>query len=210
MSKLKQIIQEKGIGAILKKIIGKVVRTFIYDRVDVLYLSNNVAPPDEVNTLTIYTCDWEEYQRWAAEHPRLAGQSDLAEQRFKDGCRCYIGKMDDGRLGHIIWTTQGKELFASYETGVKCKRVMDKEVGIVIDAWTPSYARGRNYYPQVMRQIVRDLLKEFDDIWLWVVTTNAPSIRGIKKSGYNSRFIMGRSKYFGLFSVCHFDDSPTI
>lgn len=210
ISKIKKLVQDKGVAGLIGKILRKLITAFIYERVDVLYLSTNTSPPDEVNTLSIYTCDFEEFKHWADQHDRLAGQLDIAEQRFKDGCRCYIGRMDDGRLGHIIWCTHGDELFASYETGEKCRMKLDKDQGIVIDAWTPSYARGRNYYPQVMRQMIRDLLRDYDEIWLWVVTTNIPSIRGIKKSGYSSRFIMGRSKYFGIFEVCHHNDSPTI
>lgn len=209
-SRIKKLLKEKGVVGLAKKVLTRLFQRLIYERVDVLYLSIEKPPAPETNTLEIYSCDFAEFQQWAETHKRMRFALDVAEQRFKDGATCYIGKMDDGRLGHVLWTNKCDKLAATYETGEKCHVKLDSEVGTVMDAWTPTYARGRNYYPQVMRFAMRELIAKYSIIWIWVLTDNIPSIRGIKKVGYRSQFIMGRTRYLGFIETCHHNDSPKI
>lgn len=197
LSKVVSRIRQDGLSTLVNKVLDRVIRKLLYSRVDVLYLSLTTPPPLKDTELEIYTCDFDEFKAWANEHPRLTEQLPLAERRFNSGHICYIGKMPDGRLGHIIWATKGNELSATYETGESCKKILPNTVGIVIDAWTPDYARGRNYYAQVMTKTMYDLAVEFGEVWAWVDTRNAPSIKGFKKTGFIPRFVMGRKQFLG-------------
>ncbi|MGB0466828.1 MAG: hypothetical protein ACPGF7_04745 [Pontibacterium sp.] len=206
-SKVIQLVRSEGLFSVLKKILTKVTSQCLYERTDVLYLCIDTLPRLKATDLDIYTCDLNEFKAWATQHERLAQQLPLAEARFQSGHRCYIGKMPDGRLGHIIWSTQGDSLYASCETGEKCRKDLSRQVGIVIDAWTPDYARGLNYYPLVMSKAMFDLVEQYGEAWAWVLTTNKPSINGFMKTGFKPRFVMGRTRYLGFYERCHENDA---
>lgn len=105
-------------------------------------------------------------------------RADLYE-RFDCGERCFA-VMDDGKIASYFWAQFDVrhlgELFLNFN--LKPNQVW------FCNAITVKSARGRGYYPNIIRYMAKTLKAEgFDEIFIDAEQRNQSSIRGIKKAG---------------------------
>jgi CelD/BcsL family acetyltransferase involved in cellulose biosynthesis len=70
---------------------------------------------------------------------------------------------------------------------------------LIFDCWTPSEVRGRNYYGSALSGVAQSCVAEHKLPWIFSASTNAASLRGIEKAGFQQAYSLVRRKV--LFSI---------
>jgi RimJ/RimL family protein N-acetyltransferase len=101
-------------------------------------------------------------------------------RRFGRGDRCFA-VIDGGEIATYFWARFGvwrlNELFLEFK--------LKPNQAWFINAFTVKSARGRGYYPNIIRYMSRTLASEdFDEFFVNAEERNRASIRGIEKAGF--------------------------
>jgi RimJ/RimL family protein N-acetyltransferase len=100
--------------------------------------------------------------------------------RFDQGERCFA-VVDGGEIGSYMWLRFGTVRMSELYLVVKLR----PNQAWFINAVTVKRIRGRGYYPNLYRYIVKTLEAEgFDEFFGHVEERNIASIRGLEKAGY--------------------------
>jgi CelD/BcsL family acetyltransferase involved in cellulose biosynthesis len=104
-----------------------------------------------------------------------------------------------GRPLHFAWVTGFAgfflaELNANVEAPVP-------DAALLFDCWTPVAARGRGHYSSCIRLIAKRVRSAGRRPWIFSAATNAASIRGIERAGFQHRYSLVRQKVFNLQKI---------
>lgn len=119
----------------------------------------------------------------------------LIDSRFKNSDQCILLKKG-AELLHIAWIGYRKEITASYEIGEELKIPTRMPSIVIYDCWTPETARGHGAYKTILNLISSD---PKTDYWIYCLSTNKASEKGILKAGFKASHIMNKRCFFGIF-----------
>ncbi|WP_027859453.1 hypothetical protein [Marinobacterium jannaschii] len=133
----------------------------------------------------------------ADEWDYFAHRQAMVRTRYQQGDRCFLA-YDQQRLAHVIWYRMRNEIDASYELGSKGRLPLPDQELILYDAWTPAPMRSRGYYARTMTQILPQCFSISPRVWIYSLSDNYASLRGIENSGFSLRHRLQRIRWFGL------------
>jgi CelD/BcsL family acetyltransferase involved in cellulose biosynthesis len=107
--------------------------------------------------------------------------------------------MREGIPVHFAWSA-GFEGFYMAELGQHL-RAPANDAKLVFDCWTPVSMRGRGYYAQTLALLSGSLRREDHAAWIFGAATNHPTLRGIRKAGFEYRFTLRRRRVLGISRV---------
>jgi CelD/BcsL family acetyltransferase involved in cellulose biosynthesis len=116
---------------------------------------------------------------------RLAGKS---AQGFVLTCR--------GVPVHFAWITDFEGFHVTELNLVMAAPA--KGARLVFDCWTPVSVRGQEYYSHILAALAARLSEQGEKPWIFGAASNQPSLRGIRKAGFEHRFTVTRRRMFGL------------
>ncbi len=129
----------------------------------------------------------------AEEHREFRDVARLARarDRLRRGDTLHLAWLE-GRLAHVAWSAVRSEVTGTYEVGPKCRIPLEEEGVVIYDCWTPPAMRGRGMYPRVLREIAGEGGPPGRLFWIYCRRSNAASMRGILKAGFEPRYRMHR------------------
>jgi GNAT superfamily N-acetyltransferase len=142
----------------------------------------------------------------ASDAPRYArdigtDSASTFRRRLTQATACFVAELD-GRLVHASWvTTSGawtRELQLYVVPPGGESRTKAGGEAYVYESFTRPEARGRGAYPQVLRHILMwAAVNGSTRVWVAVESTNAASIKAIKKAGFSPGFELSFGRRFG-------------
>jgi hypothetical protein len=81
---------------------------------------------------------------------------------------------------------------------------------MIFDCWTPSAERGRGHYAAALRIAAAQLRREGRAPWIFSGATNAASLRGVLKAGFQYRFSFIRHTRLGRSVVTRRESTEAI
>jgi CelD/BcsL family acetyltransferase involved in cellulose biosynthesis len=120
-------------------------------------------------------------------------------QRLRTSGAEGFALMREGIPVHFAWVT-GFEGFYMAELGQHL-RAPAKSAKLVFDCWTPISMRGRGYYAKTLPLVSASLREDGHSPWIFGAATNESSLRGIRKAGFEYRFILRRGRVLGISRV---------
>jgi hypothetical protein len=68
---------------------------------------------------------------------------------------------------------------------------------MIFDCWTPVSARGHGYYGQTVNLIAKRIREKGRIPWIFSAASNIASIQGLKKAGFQRRYLLVRQRILG-------------
>jgi hypothetical protein len=119
-----------------------------------------------------------------------------ASRRFHSGTHTGFALLaEDGIAQHFAWAAP-YEGFAMAELGEILHAPSPASV-MIYDCWTARELRGQGLYGHAIEQLAARLSAEGKDAWIFGAATNAASLAGIKKAGFQARFALVKRKVLG-------------
>lgn len=69
---------------------------------------------------------------------------------------------------------------------------------MIFDCFTPTAARGHGFFAEAIAMLAEELDSQGKSAWIFGAATNNASVKGIKKTGFQYRFTLGRTSIFFL------------
>jgi hypothetical protein len=113
-------------------------------------------------------------------------------ERLKDKSSVGFALFSKGEPVHFCWLGAFEGFFTD-ELRVQLT-APDDRADLIFDCWTPSLGRGRGYYGIALAAVARRSLDQGRNPWIFSATTNAASVRGIEKSGFQPAYLLVRRK----------------
>lgn len=198
--KLRELWQRSGLLGCLRWIIVRLVQRCLFERREVLIYRQSRAPTTEAS-LQIRCLDQAEFAHYACDDAYLHTRLSLLERRLAQGDQVWLA-FDESQWVHVAWTGLRNQIAPDYEIGPDAALPLDTHSAVIYDCWTPESARGRGYYPQVLRHLTAELLKHVPEVWIYCLATNHASRRGIEKAGFKHFATLSRIRIFGQFLAC--------
>lgn len=180
-------------------------RRFVYRRVEVcLYARDAGAAPADApppSGFEVRAAGWLDLLGAAGDEPHLLERLRAGRERLKRGDALYLARQD-GALAHVAWKGARTELVAAYELGERCRIPLAAPAELIYDCWTPPAARGRGYYPATLRRLAQTPAPGHTAVWIYCLSDNAASRRGIEKAGFALRHRMWRVTWLGRWERC--------
>jgi hypothetical protein len=131
----------------------------------------------------------------ANDPPTLRYLMRCANRLSHPGAAGFVLKDETGRPIHFLWIDNfdGFRL-AEIQHNIEPS---SSNAAMIFDCWTPTSDRGLGYYATAIRQAAADLRREGRAAWIFSGATNASSLRGILKAGFEYRFSFIRRTRFG-------------
>lgn len=102
-------------------------------------------------------------------------------------------------LLHFAWVTEFQDFFLS-ELNAKVNAPAEN-CRMLFDCWTPAAARGHGYYGKTIAMMAKRVHDAGGKPWIFSAATNAPSIRGLQKAGFQRRYSLVRQVRMNLQSI---------
>lgn len=132
----------------------------------------------------------------------VPNQDLLYQQRYQAGdwaCTVYR----DDELVHISWAGYRKDrIAADYELGHCGNWQLTSKAGLIYDCWTSPSARGLGIYPYVLCHLQNKLLALAPSVWIYCLSRNHASQRGIEKAGFHLQGKRQAWRVMGHFFAC--------
>lgn len=111
------------------------------------------------------------------------------EDRLSEHNSCYVA-IEGDRLLHASWCSTGPTWTEELQTYL----APPQGDAYIYESFTRADARGRGIYPLVLRAIATDLYERgVARMWIGVEAGNEPSVRAIKKAGFEDVLSIGFS-----------------
>lgn len=201
--------KETGLAATAKHIAGRFAAA-ISSKTEILFFEPDQADQFNSSALQLIPLTWDLLSEAAIANADDAQSLQYlmrcAKRLKKSGAAGYGLRNADGRLVHFLWT-QPYDGFHSAELGTALTSpgAPDPNAVLIFDCWTPASVRGQSHYATALRLLSGTLSKQGKQIWIFSVSSNTSSLRGIVSAGFQYRFSMVRSSRFGRSSVARVD-----
>ena len=131
----------------------------------------------------------------AEDAPTLRYLMRCAGRLAQPGASGFLLQDETGRPIHFLWIDNydGFRL-AEIEHNLEPS---SSNAAMIFDCWTPAAERGRGHYAAAIRQAAAQLRQEGRSAWIFSGATNAASLHGILKAGFQYRFSMLRRTQLG-------------
>jgi hypothetical protein len=117
-------------------------------------------------------------------------------QRLRSGTAEGFVLVDgEGRPLHLAWLACFDGFFLS-ELNAKVEASSADDM-LLFDCWTPVAIRGRGHYAQAIELIADRAATRGKRPWIFSAATNAASVRGLAKAGFEKRYSLFRKKVLG-------------
>lgn len=97
---------------------------------------------------------------------------------------------------HFCWVVPFANVWIA-EIGRKLDEPAPGSV-LILDCWTPSAKRGNGYYAQCLQLVAQKMLAQNLHPWIFSAAENLPSLHGIARAGFVSRFTVARKTRLGF------------
>ncbi len=182
----------------IRRQFDKLWSRIVYDISDICVYGitpEQYQPRDDA--LEIERADAAQLQQLAGHWDYFAHRQTLSRQRIRAGDRCFLA-FQDQQLVHVIWARISKEIDISYELGPKGIIPLQSAELILYDAWTPEAMRGHGFYARTMTKILPQCFTISPRVWIYSLSDNLASRRGIEKCGFRLHHRLQRVRWFGL------------
>lgn len=203
---LQDRIRTYGLFGLIYRLFYKLYQKLIFERTRILVFciqssdaKADAEPRDD--ELAFTAADATLFSEYAQRYPYLSHQIPLLDERLSNGDIPYL-VFDQNELVHVAWWGVRTEVMATYELGYDCRIPLAQPSVLIFDCWTPDHARGKGYYPAVLRRLVEGSLPDYPAVWIYCLDINIASKRGIEKAGFQYVHFMQRTTWFHFF---HFD-----
>ncbi|HEY5095622.1 MAG TPA: GNAT family N-acetyltransferase [Candidatus Eremiobacteraceae bacterium] len=196
-SRIVRVLRREGAVRGAARVAVAFLRSAIYARDEVLVLElkkKYLTPASQPLTFRVATLS--DLADAAVRHPEYLGGNSLHDlrERIKKGHTPFVA-LDDGNIVHIAWLRVEERIVTS-ELGEDFALELGRPVGIIYDAWTPQLARGRGIYPAVVSLIAEYIELMGLEQWIYVLSGNVASRRGLEKAGMEVQYRMIRYTWF--------------
>ncbi len=116
-----------------------------------------------------------------------------AAQRVRTAAEGYALLDGDYRPVHFAWTIPMDGFFCA-ELNQSLTAASDSV--LIFDCWTPKALRGQKYYGCAIDLIGERIRTYGNHPWIFSVTTNISSVRGIERAGFRRRYSLTRQQFF--------------
>lgn len=106
---------------------------------------------------------------------------------------------EEGIPLHFCWVAPFQD-FQIAELGAKLDEPVPNSM-MIFDCWTPVVQRGRGFYGTTIAAVAEQLAADSNRAWIFSAATNAASIRGIEKAGFERRFSLIRRHFAGISRI---------
>lgn len=136
----------------------------------------------------------------AAAYPDEMPVSTLhsGRERLKRGDQLFAAIRGD-QIVHTAWVGRRDTVDVSYEVGAGSHVPLEVPAPVIYDCWTPPPHRGQGIYPRVLRHLAEQRLAEAPAVYIYALTSNRSSCRGIEKAGFAPWRRLGRLRLLGFF-----------
>ena len=194
-------MQEKGIWYLFKKLLSNVVH-FFWNCEKLVFFKWEMPKQIEQNT---ENCPFpilkpidglmlaEAALHFATDKEALLYLTRSGE-RLRKGIQGFVLIKEDTIPVHFCWVSDFKGFFIS-----ELQTVLDppeENAMVIFDCWTPALFRGLGFYPRAIRLIASQFYNTGKTVWIFSAVKNIASIKGIKKAGFNMRFLVASRGIF--------------
>jgi len=144
----------------------------------------------------------------AADKDTLTYLTRCAQRMTQTEASGYVLLNDEGQPVHFLWTA-AYDGFHLSEIDHKLEAISPSAV-VIFDCWTPAASRGHSYYASAIRSAATRLQREGKTPWIFSMTSNVPSLQGIRKAGFSYRFSLVRRVRFGDSTIGRENAAPEI
>lgn len=140
------------------------------------------APPQTRTDLELRAATWADAETYARD---IGTESPASfKRRLAHDVRCFL-VMSDGRAVHSSWVTTT----AAWTREIDAYITPPPGDAYLYESFTASDQRGRGIYPFALGSILHLLGRDgIAELWVGVESSNAPSIRAIRKGGLEEGF----------------------
>jgi CelD/BcsL family acetyltransferase involved in cellulose biosynthesis len=136
----------------------------------------------------------------AGDPPTLRYLMRCAGRLGHPGAAGFLLQDEAGRPVHFLWIDNydGFRL-AEIEHNIEPSLIEQSlpDAAMIFDCWTPSADRGRGHYAAAIRLAADKLRSEGRAAWIFSGATNAASLRGVLKAGFQYRYSLIRRTRLG-------------
>ena len=117
--------------------------------------------------------------------------------RLSDATRCFVVE-GEGRVLHASWVTTQ----CAWTRELRAFLCVNEGDAYVYESFTRADARGRGVYPFALDEICRVLDGEGTGrLWVGVEAHNEPSLRAVRKAGFEPAFDIRYARRLGRFTI---------
>jgi CelD/BcsL family acetyltransferase involved in cellulose biosynthesis len=204
-------VRETGLAATARYSARKVVRS-IASQDEVLLFEAPDIPAEDPSTAQLIPLTREHLVEGsilnAEDPPTLRYLMRCAGRLAQPGASGFLLQDETGRPIHFLWIDNydGFRL-AEIEHNLEPS---SSNAAMIFDCWTPAAERGRGHYAAAIRQAAAQLRQEGRPAWIFSGATNAASLHGILKAGFEYRFSMLRRTQLGHSIVTRLETTAAI
>ena len=204
-------VRETGLAATARYSARRVVRS-IASQDEVLLFEAPDAPADDPSTTQLIPLTREHLVEGsilnAEDPPTLRYLMRCAGRLAQPGASGFLLQDETGRPIHFLWIDNydGFRL-AEIEHNLEPS---SSNAAMIFDCWTPAAERGRGHYAAAIHQAASQLRQEGRPAWIFSGATNAASLHGILKAGFQYRFSMLRRTQLGRSIVTRLETTAAV
>ena len=193
---LRARLKEKGVGGSVVWLIRRLFRS-VWARDEVFFyeLTNPGPAPLREDDLILKTIDLKTLATAAMQNQGDQGTMDYVLRcahrlRTENDSTGYALTNPAGELLHFTWSGP----FAGFHWSELDSKLPSPaaESVVMFDSWTPVSQRGRGYYAPTLGRAVARIRQEGKRSWGFSASTNASSVRGLEKAGFQRCFSVFR------------------
>jgi hypothetical protein len=147
----------------------------------------------------------------SGDPPTLRYLMRCANRLNQPGAAGFLLQDESGRPIHFLWIDNydGFRL-AEIEHNIEPTSPDAANAAMIFDCWTPTAERGRGHYAAALRLAAAQLRREGRAAWIFSGATNAASLRGVLKAGFQYRFSFIRRTRMGRSVVTRRESTEVI
>jgi CelD/BcsL family acetyltransferase involved in cellulose biosynthesis len=148
----------------------------------------------------------------SGDPPTLRYLMRCANRLNQPGASGFLLQDESGRPIHFLWIDNydGFRL-AEIEHNIEpASPDAVANAAMIFDCWTPTVERGCGHYAAALRIVAAQLRREGRAAWIFSGATNAASLRGVLKAGFQYRFSLIRRMRLGRSVVTRREETEAI